>query len=182
MPTSAATSGTSSASKSTANATGNAVKSTTTTRISQMWFTSQTGPIASKSFSRCSRARGPEASAVQIPPPKSAPPKTAYMIRPRASTTAARFSSVSTAGLPAPRRAGARRPRRPQQQPEQPRRQRQVDEHEGEEDRAHAGLRRDALGDLEVPDDHPRLPPELGHHPARLERDEPERRCRDDRA
>ncbi len=82
IPTRAITNGTSRAMKIAAKPVGKAVKSVTTMNISQMLLVSHTGPMARKRLSRCSRARGPEAKAVQMPPPKSAPPKSAYMTRP----------------------------------------------------------------------------------------------------
>jgi hypothetical protein len=52
-----------------ANAGGNAVKRTTITSMSQTWFASHTGLIASAINERCARARGPKANKSQTPPP-----------------------------------------------------------------------------------------------------------------
>jgi hypothetical protein len=49
----------------------------TTAKISQTWFDSHTGPIASVIAARWAWRRGPEANRSHTPPPKSAPPKTA---------------------------------------------------------------------------------------------------------
>ena len=57
---------------------GKPVQSTTSTKISQTWLASQTGPIAQSISSRGRRARSPPpASRLHSPAPKSAPPKTA---------------------------------------------------------------------------------------------------------
>ncbi len=52
-----------------ANAVGNPAKSSTTTRISQTWFASQTGVMAWEISSLCSRLRGPLESRSHTPPP-----------------------------------------------------------------------------------------------------------------
>jgi hypothetical protein len=59
-------------------AAGNAVKSSTTTTINQTWFASQIGAMELAINSRCSTRRGPLANRSQTPPPKSAPPMSAY--------------------------------------------------------------------------------------------------------
>ena len=60
-----------------ANAGGKQVKSSTMARMSQTWFASHTGPIASAMSSRWRSWRGPRASRSHTPPPKSAPPSNA---------------------------------------------------------------------------------------------------------
>src|ERR1039457_3523690 len=96
--------------------------------------------MAWKSLPRCSRARGPDASAVQIPPPKSAPPKTAYMTRPKYTAPAARFSRVHMTVLLC--RFGTLFCRcRPHQQYQQTDCQRQIDDQEREEHETDACLR-----------------------------------------
>ena len=61
-----------------AKASENAVHSTTSTKMSQTWFASQTGPIAQSISARGRLPRSPPpATSVQNPAPKSAPPKTA---------------------------------------------------------------------------------------------------------
>src|SRR3990172_5334448 len=92
MPISEITSGTIRAVNRSAKAGGKAVNSVTTTRMSQTWFVSHTGPIARKIASRCCEARVPLASAVQTPAPKSAPPNIVYAMSPSRTTPAARFS------------------------------------------------------------------------------------------
>jgi hypothetical protein len=77
IPSSTRWKGTNSPSLSAAYADGKQVKSSTTTKISQTWFASHTGPIAWAIASRCASRRGPRAKASQIPPPKSAPASTA---------------------------------------------------------------------------------------------------------
>ena len=64
--------------KTDSNAEGKPVQDTTSTKISQTWLASQTGPIAQSISSRGRRARSPlPASRLHSPAPKSAPPKTA---------------------------------------------------------------------------------------------------------
>ena len=61
-----------------ANAVGNAVHSTTSTKISQTWFASQTGPIEWSTSARGRAPRSaPPAVRSQNPVPKSAPPNRA---------------------------------------------------------------------------------------------------------
>src|SRR5512141_1951454 len=96
--------------------------------------------MAWKSPSRCSRARGPEARAVQMPPPKSAPPKTAYMTSPRRTVPAARFSSVHMPVLLC-RLNSFSCCCRPDQQSQETGGERKVDDEEGEEHETDAGLR-----------------------------------------
>ena len=61
-----------------AKAAEKAVQSTTSTKISQTWFASQTGPMAQSISSRTRLPRSPlPANSDQKPAPKSAPPKTA---------------------------------------------------------------------------------------------------------
>ena len=57
-----------------AKAGGKQVNSSTMTMISQTWFASQIGPMASAISARWESRRGPEARRSQTPPPKSAPP------------------------------------------------------------------------------------------------------------
>ena len=57
-------------------ATGYAVQHTTSTKISQTWLASHTGPIACLASSRIGSPRGPGASSVHSPAPKSAPAST----------------------------------------------------------------------------------------------------------
>ena len=60
------------------NASENAVQSTTSTKISQTWLASQTGPIAQSISSRArSAALAAAGDQAQNPAPKSAPPNTA---------------------------------------------------------------------------------------------------------
>jgi hypothetical protein len=77
IPKSRTTSGTKSAIDTAANAGGKPENITTTTRISQTWFASQIGPIASSMSARASFLRAPRRRRSQIPPPKSAPPSSA---------------------------------------------------------------------------------------------------------
>ena len=71
------------------NAEEKPVQSTTMTKISQTWLASQTGPIAQSISSRGRRPRSPPpASRLHSPAPKSAPPKTAYIVAPIQRTTA----------------------------------------------------------------------------------------------
>ena len=59
-------------------ATGYAVQQTTSTKISQTWLASQTGPMAWWACSRSSRSRAPRPpDSCQKPAPKSAPASTA---------------------------------------------------------------------------------------------------------
>src|SRR5450756_1969499 len=63
--------------------TGNAVHRVTSTKISQTWFASQTGPIECSMRPRTGAPRsGPPASRSQMPPPKSAPANSAYAVTP----------------------------------------------------------------------------------------------------
>ena len=71
------------------NAEEKPVQSTTSTKISQTWLASQTGPIAQSISSRGRRPRSPRPRAgSRDPAPKSAPPKTAYIVAPIQRTTA----------------------------------------------------------------------------------------------
>ena len=65
-------------------ATGYAVHAITSTKISQTWFASHTGPIACLASSRIRRAEAepPTASSVHSPAPKSAPASTVYAVIP----------------------------------------------------------------------------------------------------
>ncbi len=94
--------------KTASNALENAVQSTTRTKISQTWLASQTGPIAQSTRSRARRPRAPrEATRLQNPAPKSAPPNTAYALMPTTST-AATASAVLMMDPPGTRCRGRR--------------------------------------------------------------------------
>ena len=74
---------------------GKPVQRTTSTKISQTWFASHTGPIAQSISARGRRPRSPPpASRLQKPAPKSAPPKTAYIVMPTTRMTATAFARV----------------------------------------------------------------------------------------
>ena len=78
IPSAARLSGMKSVEKTAAKADEKAVQSTTSTKISQTWFASQTGPIAQSISSRARLPRSPlPANSDQKPAPKSAPPNTA---------------------------------------------------------------------------------------------------------
>ena len=102
MPSAARLSGMNSVEKIASNAVENAVHSTTSTKISQTWLASQTGPIAQSTSSRARRPRSPRpATRLQNPAPKSAPPK--HGVRghadpehPRDGVGAAHGATVST--------------------------------------------------------------------------------------
>ena len=98
IPSAASVSGTNSVDMIAANAGGNAVQRITRSKISQVWFASQTGPIASAMSARGAAPRlAPPAARSQKPAPKSAPPKTAYAVRPSHRTTAVACSAVTAA-------------------------------------------------------------------------------------
>src|SRR5919197_484599 len=79
-----------------ANAVGNAVQQITSTKTSQTWLVSQTGPIAWCACSRISFARSPwPPQSCQKPAPKSAPPSTAYA----ASPTSRRINRASASDI-----------------------------------------------------------------------------------
>ena len=168
------------------NADEKPVHSTTSTKISQTWLASHTGPIAQSMSSRGRRPRSlPPASRLQTPAPKSAPPKTAYIVTPISSTTAT-ASALLTARRPRDgRRQGvvgpvrhvvlvlvrlAPPPRHRPQRDDQHRAQHDVERDHGDERHPDpAGLRDRVLRAHHVVDD-PRLAPDLGHDPAALER------------
>ena len=77
IPTAAAVSGMASVDAIEPNATGYAVQQTTSTKISQTWLASHTGPIAWRAWSRVPARPGPAASSIHRPAPKSAPASTA---------------------------------------------------------------------------------------------------------
>ena len=85
-----------------ANACGNAVQKMTRSKISQTWLASHTGVIDSSINARGARPRrSPPASRSHRPPPKSAPPSTAYKV-----TEASRIPPTAAAAitaLPSPR-------------------------------------------------------------------------------
>ena len=112
MPRAARLSGMNSVEKMASNAAENAVQSTTSTNTSQTWLASQTGPIAQSISSRGRRPRDPPpASRLHSPAPKSAPPKTAYIVTPIQSTTAT--ASALLTPVPPSSRSGRRAPRAP---------------------------------------------------------------------
>ena len=121
IPSAARHSGMNKVEKIASNADEKPVQSTTSTKINQTWFASQTGPIAQSIKSRGRRPRSPPpASRLQRPAPKSAPPKMAYRVAPiqrMIATASARFTAgplperdraPETRGRTVPRR----RPRR----------------------------------------------------------------------
>src|SRR3990172_7202830 len=179
MPISEITSGTKSAVNRSAKAGGKAVNSVTTTRISQTWFVSQTGPIARKIASRCCEARGPPASAVQTPAPKSAPPNIVYAMSPSRTTPAARFSGDTGRLLPST--GEGRTPESSQEQQAESRRQGNVDEQEQQEDVEDAVPRCGRVRRSHQMVDDPGLTSKLGDEPARLQGHESERSRRNDR-
>ena len=78
----------------TAKALGNAVNRTTTATMTQTWFVSQTGPMAWTMRRFRASALGPWFSSSQTPPPKSAPPVSAYSTRDARMHPAARVGRV----------------------------------------------------------------------------------------
>ncbi len=121
MPSAARLSGMNNVEKIASNADEKPVHRTTSTKISHTWLASHTGPIAQSMSSRGRRpASLPPASRLQTPAPKSAPPKTAYIVTPMSRTTAT-ASALLTARRP-PRRppAGRRRARRARRPPARP--------------------------------------------------------------
>jgi hypothetical protein len=78
IPSAARLSGMNSVDMIDANASENADHSTTSTKMSQTWLDSQTGPIAQSIRARARVPRSPlPVTSVQNPAPKSAPPNTA---------------------------------------------------------------------------------------------------------
>jgi len=78
MPSATAVSGMYSVDATAANTSGTAVHRITTTKISQTWLASQTGPMTRSMSPRCADPRcAPPANRSQNPPPKSAPPNSA---------------------------------------------------------------------------------------------------------
>ena len=171
------------------NADGKPVQSTTSTKISQTWLASQTGPIAQSISSRGRRPRSPPpASRLQRPAPKSAPPKTAYIVAPiheddGDGVRAAHREPLrgdSRGRRPCPGRTARRRrpavlappaPRHRPQRDDQRRAERGVERHDrGERDPDAACVRDRVRRAHDVVDD-PRLAPDLGHDPAALQRD-----------
>src|SRR5215216_3824957 len=101
---------------------GKPVHRTTSTKINQTWFASQTGPIDRSIWLRTRVARGgasapPDsgwllpASRSQTPAPKSAPPKIAYSVTPIQRITTQ--TSAVLMPMPPPAEAGYRAPRPP---------------------------------------------------------------------
>ena len=111
-PSAARLSGMNRVEKIASNADEKPVQSTTNTKISHTWLASQTGPIAQSTSSRGRRPRAPPpASRLHSPAPKSAPPKTAYIVTPIRRTTAT-ASAWLTRTLPARDRPAGRHPGR----------------------------------------------------------------------
>ena len=81
IPASASHSGSAATVITAANACGNAVQKMTSAKTSQTWLASHTGVIDSSINCRGARPRrSPSASRSHRPPPKSAPPSTAYRV------------------------------------------------------------------------------------------------------
>src|SRR4051812_34187045 len=99
IPSAAKVRGTNRVSMMDANVVANAVQSTTRQKINHTWFASQTGPIE---WSMSARGRSPRlappASRSQKPAPKSAPPKIAYAVTPKNSTTATASAQLTGLG------------------------------------------------------------------------------------
>ena len=101
IPSAARLSGMKSVEKIDSNAVGNPVQSTTSVKISHTWLASQTGPIAQSINARGRRPPSPPpASRLQTPAPKSAPPKTAYIVAPTRRTPATASASLMSASPP----------------------------------------------------------------------------------
>ena len=119
IPTAARLSGMNSVEKIASNADEKPVQRTTSTKISQTWLASQTGPIAESIICRGRRPRSPPpASRLQSPAPKSAPPKTAYIVNPTKRTMATASASL----MPAAPRVSGHPARTAPRQPPRPRR------------------------------------------------------------
>ena len=90
MPNAARNSGTYMVLITDAKASGNDVHMTTSVKMSHTWLASHTGPIDECSSARMRSARRPRpAMRSHAPVPKSAPPSTAYSVRPATSRIAA---------------------------------------------------------------------------------------------
>src|ERR1700716_2054683 len=146
---------------STPNVTGKAVNRPVIMKISQTWFASQTGPIASATATRCSLARGPLAKRSQTPPPKSAPASTAYAVR-----ASQRMPAMSSALLIGTAAGGAGSSAQHEQEPRGRDRQRRVDDDEDRERQAERGRGGRSLGRAHDAVHDPWLATELGHEPA----------------
>ena len=187
IPNAARLSGMNSVEKMASKADGKPVHRTTSTKISQTWFASHTGPIAQSISARGRRPRSPPpASRLQKPAPKSAPPKTAYIVTPTTRMTATAFARV-IAALPVRQRRRARvgavwhflvavlvapATRHRAQGDDQRRAERDVEgEHERERDPDAVGVGDRVGGAHDVVDD-PRLAADLRDDPAALERDD----------
>src|ERR1039457_550969 len=116
-----------------------------------------------------------------MPPPKSAPPKTAYMTSPRRTAPAARLSSVHMTASPS-RSVTLSCRCRPNQQFQQPGGQTQVDDKKQEEHETNAGLRRHTFSHEHVASYNPGLSTEFGDEPAAFQGDYPERGGKENRA
>ena len=100
IPKAARVSGTYSVDATGVNPAGNPVHSTTSTKISQTWLASQTGPIACSITARWGAPRRvPPARRSQMPAPKSAPPNSAYAMRPTNMTPSTTSASVTGTAL-----------------------------------------------------------------------------------
>src|SRR4051812_19872061 len=108
-----------------------------------------------------------------MPPPKSAPPKSAYMTSPRSRMPAARTSSTDMTFL---HQFTAALLHRTGQQPDDPDRECDVDGQKDYEHRADTLVGRDTVAYRHQPLDDPGLPAELRDHPSGLKCDQPERR------
>src|SRR5947209_8087925 len=82
IPINASVNGINNAIESIANADGNTLNSPTIRKINQTWLDSHTGPRALFISWIWRLAWGPTANRFQMPAPKSAPPSTAYAMRP----------------------------------------------------------------------------------------------------
>src|SRR5262245_43870645 len=110
MPSAARLSGTNNVRVIDANASEKPVHSTTSTKISQTWLASHTGPIAWLTTVRGrAPARVPPATRSQNPAPKSAPPNSAYAVIPTMSTNATASAIACTRELGVAPRAGRNR-------------------------------------------------------------------------
>ena len=153
-----------------ANAGGKQVHRTTSTKISQTWFASQTGPIERLTSPRTRAPRSaPPAVRSQNPAPKSAPPE--HRVRGEAGDDDAAESRAS-AHLRSRSRSSdlGRGPREPAQHVGHYGSEAEVDDRERRVAHRDAlGARDRLLGAHQLVDD-PGLAPDLGHDPARDQR------------
>src|SRR5262245_1146606 len=195
MPSAARLSGTNSVSMIDPNASGNDGHSTTSTKISQTWFASQTGPIEWSTTLRAFLPRSaPPAIRSQKPAPKSAPPNSAYAVMPKNSTTAMTSLIAAAPGgdrhllgfgvgrrdrlARAVRRVvvarvalGPEAPAHGAQDQDQRDGHGDVEDRDHEERRPHPLVAGGRLLDLELLEDDPGLSPDLGDDPPGLHRD-----------